>query len=890
MKNYYRYWGKYKKSEDNTTHHLLPYHSLDVAAVASLILKADGKLRERFSDAFSIKEESITSFLPFLICLHDIGKFSWTFQAQRVDSLAFVHHTALGLELFKKRAIDIIVNENIFPFGTSLGPREFSCGLQTYGAAVTGHHGLPPETDNLRNRFEKYFKDDDINSVSSFLRGSSKIFFPQNSKLEFYGDSLEDSAIKGSWLLAGFTVLCDWLGSNQKFFSFVEEKMELISYWEEYARPRAKEAIEFSGILPSRLGKTSSTAELFPEIKKANRMQNELEKFEIKNEPQLFILENITGSGKTEAAFALAQRVMSKGLAEGIYMALPTMATTNEIYKRIKNSYRGFFGDDEQPSLVLAHSAAELAKHFMHVDRKKEAIGSTDSGYDSMEERIEWLSDNRKKSLLADIGIGTIDQALMAVIKNRYQSLRLFGLVGKVLIVDEVHAYDRYMNRLLENLLRFHLEYGGTAILLSATLSQKTREKFLSIYSPEQERGGNRLDEVYPLLAVASAATVVKTPLFYEENNSRKIDVEYINLPEEAEKKIIDNASRGACCCWIRNTVSDAVESFKSLRKKVDKNNIILFHARFNLKDRLEIENRVLELFGKKSDFKKRKGMILIATQVVEQSLDLDFDCMVTDLAPIDLVIQRAGRLCRHTRDKDGNLKNGTPDERGRLTLFVYGPPFTENPDKEWFKKVFPKGAYVYPAHGENWLTAKLLIENGGWEMPDDARRLIEGVFGEDVEKPEALRNIDGKVLGEQMGEASLAGFNSLEFNEGYKAGFSWQTDDKFAPTRSNEKSVRVRLAKWDGEKLLPLACSDDYAWELSVLSIPARDIPEEPKPADPDISKALEELKKGFPNKSKYVPILPFVKDGDSFKSELLNDGKVATLKYSSIIGFTVS
>src|SRR5690606_25025277 len=168
--------------------------------------------------------------------------------------------------------------------------------------------------------------------------------------------------------------------------------------------------------------------------------------------PQLFILEDVTGAGKTEAAMVLVHRLMASGLASGLYVGLPTMATANAMYKRMSESYRRLYAEQELPSLVLAHGASKLSKAFS--DSVALSTQTDDKNYENNELSAsaycnQWLADSRKKALLADVGVGTIDQALLGVLPARHQSLRLFGLTNKVLLVDEVHAFDPYMRSLL---------------------------------------------------------------------------------------------------------------------------------------------------------------------------------------------------------------------------------------------------------------------------------------------------------------------------------------------------------------------------------------------------------------------------------------------------------
>ena len=254
-----------------------------------------------------------------------------------------------------------------------------------------------------------------------------------------------------------------------------------------------------------------SIESLFPFIKQPTPLQHYALTEPLTDQPQLFILEDVTGAGKTEAALVLAHRLMMQGLAEGLYIALPTMATANAMYKRLGDVYRKFYQASNNPSLILAHGARELSKDFQDsVILATQQTPDSDYLHGGKEEDQElsataycnaWLADSRKKALLADVGVGTLDQALLAVLPSRHQSLRLLGLARNVLLVDEVHAYDSYMQKLLDALLEAHARQGGSVILLSATLPQTMREKLVKAFHKGLEQDEPRLSDPaqYPL-------------------------------------------------------------------------------------------------------------------------------------------------------------------------------------------------------------------------------------------------------------------------------------------------------------------------------------------------------------------------------------------------------
>jgi CRISPR-associated endonuclease/helicase Cas3 len=296
-----------------------------------------------------------------------------------------------------------------------------------------------------------------------------------------------------------------------------------------------------------------------------------------------------------------------------------------------------------------------------------------------------------------------------------------------------------------------------------------------------------------------------------------------------------------------------------------------LFHARFALQDRLDIENRVLDAFGPQSTEEQRKGRILIATQVVEQSLDLDFDVLVTDLAPIDLIIQRAGRLCRHTRDVVGNRIDG-PDQRGEPKLFVYAPAPDTETDSQWFTRSFPKAGKVYPHHGQLWLTVALLRAKSQFAMPEDARFLIEGVYGDEAQSgiPEGLQNKSWTAEGDSMAKNSLAGQNALSWDKGYRdvPENRW-FDEAVTPTRLGEDRTTVYLARWINGELVPWINEGLHRWQRSAVQV-RRAIAVGEGRYEEISAEVIEACKHQLPAKGRWGVVLPLLQQFPLSKKSL--------------------
>lgn len=880
---YFRYWGKAEK--DGESYHLLPYHCLDVAAVGHILLLADAPLRQRFAAVTNLNELICQQWLIALLALHDIGKFAESFQNLRPDLLEQLQriasqkqyttrHDSLG-NLFLKNTLE--KEEWSFPPGISFD--EWQDVVMTMIRPFTGHHGVPPRmqgNNGLPLRVAQYFSDNDANSARQFVEAVCTLFYGKEARWDLPSpEELEAHMKKASWLMAGFVVLCDWIGSNCRWFPLRSEGMKLENYWQNHAVPQAKMALREAGIIASIPStELSSFSGLFPHIATPTPLQAFVEKCSIGESPQLFILEDVTGSGKTEAALMLAGRLMTVGGGNGIFVALPTMATSNAMYDRSAKVYRHLFSKESEPSLVLAHGARHLSEIFMASVSASSSEAADDETASA--QCSSWLADNRKKALLADVGVGTLDQALLAVLPARFQSLRLFGLARHILIVDEVHAYDPYMNKLLQNLLAFHAALGGSAILLSATLPTHIRRDFIAAFADGCGDQRNLLmqNRAYPLAtAYCEADGVRETAVEAMPQRKCRVEVQLVADVNEVVKRIEETANQGKCVCWIRNTVHDALTAFDSLRNSVSADNLLLFHARFAMGDRLDIEKAVTDTFGRKSTAEDRRGKVLIATQVVEQSLDLDFDLLITDLAPMDLLIQRAGRLHRHSRGEQGNPLTEGADRREPPCMIVHGPLPNDEAAGDWYKSAFPKAAFVYPSHGCLWLTARLLAEKKELKMPTDARELIEAAFSERAEDiPASLQQRDLQADSQWQADKSLAHINMLKLDEGYEATVTQWREDMKTPTRLGAMETTIRLARWDGTTLAPWYSHEKFPWDMSQVGIRSTLVDKEAVLAGL-LGEAIGRLKELLPDKGKWSVLVPLIQAEDGcWRGEALN------------------
>ena len=802
-------------------------------------MKQHRGLRENLSNLLNLEQEAAVPLICFLLCVHDIGKFSKKFQA-KVPSFfpdcfdenpakinTYYDHGAGGLRGL--RLFDSTTHLFDLPDKTK------DKAWRPLFSAVTGHHGTPPEFRicETSRTLQIDFGKAGIEAAEKFIQRIHSLFVLQPEMPPL--DSTD--ARRASHALAGLAVLADWIGSNQEWFPYCEPNKDLETYWT-YSQVRATEAVRSAGVLPAKVSGQFDYEALFEGA--PSPMQNWAQCVQLPDGPTLFMIEDETGSGKTEAALMLAYRLMAHGHADGLYVALPTMATANAMFDRLAKMHRHLFADDSDPSVALVHGAREMHEQFRPAGLY---AGYSEDPYTREQDDASevtastacaaWIADDRRRAFLADVGIGTVDQALLAILPNRHQSLRLLGLMHRVLILDEVHAYDSYMQREIERLLEFQAGLGGSAILLSATLPVTFRRRLSDAFTKGlgKRNTGSDIPEAmdYPMATIRAHEACFDKKIAAQLERARALPVRFIRSPDEALGEIEREARAGKAVLYIRNSVDDVLDAHDALAARGL--SPMVFHARFALIDRLDIEKRVVTTFGKSSTPQERKGRVLVATQVVEQSLDLDFDALITDLAPIDLLIQRAGRLWRHKeRDREGNPE-----------LLVVAPSSEISPDENWFSEVFPRAAYVYKNHGLLWLTAKTLEAAGVIESPDGLRHLIEAVYGNETDDlPEALRQGSLEAEGKAYGDRSIANTDILHFENGYVRDDGEWDNDARTPTRLTDvpqKTLRLALVR-DGSivpyahKVRGLPPSESWrAWRLSEVNVSAMRVDEEAVP-----------------------------------------------------------
>lgn len=648
------FWAK------TNPHHSLLFHMIDVGNVAISLVSTPSYsyLKEKLSKALGCPDDLVLNWIGFFAALHDIGKCDPNFQLKlesdeypelyqflETNKLKFPIQSEIRHE-FRSRIIMIDYLE-------SVGFSKRTANL--IGEILGGHHS------HFENKMLEY---DDIKKYWKPYRDElifivARLFQISDWKPEEFPD--ETNAVIP---LLGIIVFSDWIASNHllfKYEGYTGDKEDPEAYFK-FSKNMAESAVSDIELSSALTWENDNFADIwsFLNFTSLRPVQQTCESIiKQKKNPGLIIIEAPMGEGKTESAVYLATQWIRQNNLGGFYIALPTAATSNQMHDRISDfmQYHSSSKLNNSISVQLVHGMAWL------LDDKAKLSDGANAGYESSEDNKvaeEWFRP-QKRALLSPYAVGTIDQALMSVLKVKFGFLRLFGLTGKVLIVDEVHAYDFYTGKILNRLIEWCSALNIPVILLSATFPSDKKLQLINVYSSSSNTS---LNESYPLITyVSDSGDVEQFPVSLPPNDKIYKIISHsgcLQNPEKAASLAYDLLQNNSgCICVIANTVKTAQEIYRKLNALnaenhlLDNSDILLFHSRFKAGRREEIEKSVLKLFGKdKSNSRSSRPAksILVSTQVVEQSLDLDFDLMISELAPSDLLLQRMGRLCRHER------------------------------------------------------------------------------------------------------------------------------------------------------------------------------------------------------------------------------------------------
>ncbi|MCB1806134.1 MAG: CRISPR-associated helicase/endonuclease Cas3 [Candidatus Competibacteraceae bacterium] len=838
----FRYWGKARSdNEDGPQWHLLVYHSLDVAAVADCWLQKDRALRDLLVRAANLDFEPLRAWLLFFIGLHDLGKFDVRFQWKAPHAARHLqpdfekqhnldeqfNHGAAGYVWFTKESQDY-------------GFNEYNYDAIDWMKAVASHHGSSSDKKLQTKGF-----------------AAPSVIAHDNQARIAWIETLRDLYLKpigiasgetppaiDNNLLAGLCSVADWIGSNTgehgEYFCYETEQTDDLADYLKSRHNIAERALHDFGIYRPAL--VQGGMRIFPNLTPRG-VQTLVDQIPV--EPGLTLIEAPTGSGKTEAALAYASHLLAKGFADSLIFALPTQATSNAMLNRfIQNGIGPSLFTNTVQDIVLAHGKARFNQDFEQLKataRQRTAQGREEA----LSQCSEWLAASRKRVFLGQIGICTIDQVLLSVLPIRHNFVRTLGVRKSVLIIDEIHAYDWYMYGLLTMLLKEQSKAGGSVVLLSATLPEAIKECLLNAW---QSGASPEVSEAYPqvlhagnmptCLDMGSAPTPSVRTVHFKLETSEDV------LPDEdLIEQIIEAAKKGGKIAIVCNLVNDAQILWQRLATELHARNLSIsldiFHARFRFRDRQNIESQVLCNYGKSA---APGGRILVATQVVEQSLDLDFDWLVTQICPVDLLFQRLGRLHRHAR----------PRPLGETTQCTVLVPDSDD---------YGLHAVLYGAKTERkmllnrrvlWRTHRLLEREKKAVFPLAFRDWIKKVYQEDAWPDEP---IDIQQEYQQFSEALDGKYYSGQWLAKQALNFPDDEEHAAAMTRDGEMNLMVFVFQrhhgkqcfLDGTQFDEL---DDWQWqeELNLNGIPVpsswqKDLQENPDPKDTTIKRYFLEM-----------------------------------------------
>ncbi|WP_314966278.1 CRISPR-associated helicase Cas3' [Oribacterium sinus] len=747
MENCLALWAK-KKEKDGIFYWLsLKRHLEDTREVMGLLWEhwlSEGQ-RIYIADSMMIEEDEAKFLVMFIGAIHDIGKATPAFQIQR----GFQNSEDLDLLLMEKlerEGFSGIKDLELTDRGKT--PHAYAgevicrlAGINRGIASIIGaHHGVPmKENYSLTSYVEAYtanFYQEEKEDSPIYKKWKATQEELLSWALEICGyknvEDLPRCPKPTQLLLSGLLIMADWIASNEEYFPLFSLQNEVDHELEDATvnqEDRKKEETQISERVESAWLKWTQNqtweATQFFDAKQAyqNSFHFMPRDFQEKvfteiagaEDIGLVILEAPMGCGKTEAALMTAEQLAGKQQCAGVFFGLPTQASSNGIFPRVE-SWVDSLGQENQEklSLRLSHGKAALNEEFQSLSRNCSEGIDLDGEKTKYVYVNEWFS-GRKKAMLDDFIVGTVDHLLLMALKQKHLMLRHLGFSKKVVIIDEVHAYDAYMGQYLYMVLQWLGAYKVPTIILSATLPIERRKDLMKYYLKGRgikEKDIGNFDflkaESYPLLTFSKGSEVESFSDFQEEKEKK------VTLYQLDEENLVDTVKslgkNGAVIGIIVNTVGRAQRITKDLLEAFPEEEVHLLHSRFIDTDRIKKEEELLKKIGKNAE--RPKCFIVVGTQVIEQSLDIDFDLMISDLCPVDLLIQRIGRLHRHKIER--------PKEHSEAKLYLMG--ISESFD-------FEKGSRR--VYGDYLLIKTQCALGNSISIPKDISLLVQEVYGD---------------------------------------------------------------------------------------------------------------------------------------------------------------
>ena len=702
-----------------------------------------------------------------------------------------------------------------------------ACGLFV---ASLSHHGRPLQLDDPRyNRNAVIWRDFGDLSPRYYVERIGRLIRGWFPAAWTSAAPLLPSAPAFQHMFLGLCMLADWIGSDQAYFPFCAEARD---DYMTTARQNAQRAVSGIGLNLDSQRQTFHALPALPDFGQLfdipDTTPNPIQRSAIETplDERLVIIESETGSGKTEAALWRFAHLYQQGLVDGLYFALPTRAAASQIHGRVTRFIRNLFPAGVAPEPVLAvpgyvRVGATTGKHLPNYEVW------WDDHPDVATEKRRWAAESTKRYLAAQIAVGTVDQAMMAALQVKHAHMRAACLARNLLVVDEVHASDSYMRAILQALLDVHTRAGGYALLMSATLGAVARRRWLS-ENQEVPPLSETIRAPYPAVTTHAAGgeNLVAVERSGQEKTVRIEASSAMGDFGQVAQRALQAARAGAKVLIIRNTVQYAIDTQQIVEKKAspDDRDLLyacngvptLHHGRFAADDRRQLDRAVEAQVGKD---RPPGGRIVVGTQTLEQSLDIDADLLITDLCPMDVLLQRIGRLHRHQRD-DRPAGYEIPT---CIVLMPGGndlsPLLSKGPSRNGLG---PHG-FVYEDLRILEATRRLILQYPDWRIPEMNRELVERAT-----HPDALEAIteemgdDWRIHATQMTGATLAeNLTARSVLIHYDKSFFGE-DNQDVLFGSEEERIRTRLGDEGVEvELDPSAPSPFGAEPIAQLSIP---------------------------------------------------------------------
>ena len=821
----YQHWAKSDRANPGRIH-LLEHHLADVGACFEALLDQPTIDRRLAASAGVERLHDVTKArLCVFAALHDIGKVNSGFQARsdgpwRDEDLQgrrrprWASHTS--------DVVPVLGNKDTATadwFFNTLGWDEMlswddtdgltACGLL---AATLSHHGEPLNLYDSKNAnpvIWRSFCGLDPQACVRRIGSLVREWFPR----AFDADGPPLPSSPGfQHMFLGLCTLADWVGSDERHFPFQDEPDDAYMH---KARRQAHAAVTEVGLDISVQRELFEAIPDFSTLFNIPRPPNAIQQAtqDISLDQPVVIIESETGSGKTEAALWRFARMYDAGLVDGMYFALPTRAAASQIHGRV-NRFVGNLFTAHKPEPVLALPGYIRAGDFTGKHLQGYEVWWDTHPHDGERQRY-WAAESAKRFLAAQIAVGTVDQAMMAALQVRHSHMRAACLARNLLVVDEVHASDPYMSVILQALLDAHIGAGGYALLMSATLGSAARSRWL--LRPRRDSDlpvpklTDAIDAPYPAVSTRSADGV-SVAAVGENGGQKSVRIDARNLMHDTSQTAslaLEAAPAGAKVLVVRNTVAYAINTQQALEDAAGSENAGLLFAcngvstlhtgRYAAEDRKLLDAAVEARLGRERD---GGGCVVIGTQTLEQSLDIDADLLITDLCPIDVLLQRIGRLHRHERD-DRATGYETP------TCIVLTPP------EDDLSHLLASGekanglglhGYVYPDLRILELTLGLVRDasDGGqpWRIPEMNRKLVESAT-----HPEKLDGLvkskgdewpthAGAIAGNRFGDIQTARNNIVRRDRTFlEQGIVFAGDEERIRTRLGDEGVEIALA-----------------------------------------------------------------------------------------------